>query len=128
MKILMALLMATVMWGSSEIKWYDDFELAKVEAKKVHKPIIVMFTTSWCGVCNMMKKDVFTDKNIIKKQSGNYVSVMLDKEFDDIPKRFKVFGTPTFYFLDEEAKELDIKVGGSNVFGWNRSLDKFRDK
>jgi len=126
MKILLILLMTISMWASSEIKWYDDYEAAKIEAKKTDKPIIVMFTTSWCGVCNMMKKDVFTDNGIIKKQSENFISVMFDKEFDDVPEGFDIFGTPTFYFLDSNAKELDMKVGGSNLFGWNKTLDKFR--
>ena len=124
-KIILMLILGTLLWANDSIGWMDDFDAAKIEAKKVHKPIIVMFTTSWCHVCNMMKKEVFTDEGIIKKQRAHFVSVMLDKEFDDIPKGFEVFGTPTFYFLDENAKIVDMKVGGSNVMGWNRTLDKY---
>ena len=124
MKLLWILLLSSSLFASSAIQWYDDFDEASMEAKKTHKPIIVMFTTSWCGVCNMMKEKVFTDQEIIKKQSENFISLMYDKEFDDFPKRFDVFGTPTFYFLDSNAKELDIKIGGSNLMGWNKELDK----
>ena len=124
MKILVALIMMTSLLLASNINWYSNYNEARSIAKTEHKPIIVMITASWCGVCNMMKNSVFTDSKIIKKQNAKFISVMLDKDKNVVPKEFKVYGTPTFYFLDYKGELVEMYMGGSNMFGWNEKLDK----
>jgi len=125
MKKILLLLALSFSLFAQTIHWYDDFDEAKAAAKKSGKPMIVMITTSWCKVCNMMKHDVYTDKKIAAIQSQQFINVMYDKEFDDVPKQFPSFATPTFYFLNSSGEIKDKKIGGSNIEGWLRVLKKY---
>jgi thioredoxin-related protein len=81
-----------------------------------------MFSQSFCHVCNMMKKDVFTDESVAEYLNTHFTSLELDIEDDDT-LGYKTFGTPTFYFLDASTKEiLEIKIGGSTVKGMLKKL------
>ncbi len=83
---------------------------------------MVMFTLTECNVCKQMKKNVYTDQNVMAYVEKNFVPVELNLDIDD-KEGFNVFGTPTFYFLDANAKQVgDVKVGGSTVDGFMKKL------
>jgi thioredoxin-related protein len=123
MKLLLSLLVSLSFALASDITWFDHIEEAKTLAEKEHKPLILMLSSPSCGICNMMKEKVFTDKDIIKRQSRDFISVRLEVDFDDIPAEFEVLGTPTFYTFNAKGKFLLRKIGGSTVMGWNKFLD-----
>jgi len=123
MKTLLTLLLSTYFLSAADIHWQNSYQAGLTLAKAENKPIIVMLSASYCKVCKKMKKTVFTDEKIINRQNKHYISIMLDIKKDTLPSHLKSLGTPTFYYLSPEGKVLDTKVGGSNVFGWNKYLN-----
>ena len=106
----------------ADLNWAEDYDSALSQAQKEHKKVIVMFTISGCHVCKMMRDDVYSDAEVIAYVEKYFVPVDLNLDFDD-KEGYEVFGTPTFYFLDFNAKQIgDVKIGGSNKMGFMRKL------
>ena len=88
-----------------------DYNAAIKEAKKIHKPIFLMFSTKTCPECNYMKQVVFKDKRVSDYIHKNFLPVMLDIKTDKIPKDLKFIGIPTFFVISENGKNLGKLVG-----------------
>lgn len=96
----------------SELNWLEDFEQAKVIAKKQNKPILIFFTGSdWCGLCKMLEKDFFsTDK--FKKTATN--SLVLYKA--DFPQRRTDIVTAAQKLVNNALDKKYSKTRGTRVF------------
>ncbi len=106
----------------AELNWAEDYETGLAQAKKENKKVILMFTLSTCQVCKNMKKEVYTQKEVQNYVAKYFVPIELNLDFDD-KEGFQVFGTPTFYFLDSNGKQIgDVKMGGSTVDGFMKRL------
>lgn len=108
----------------ADLNWAEDYETGLAQAKKENKKIILMFTLSACQVCKQMKEDVYTQKKVFDYVDKYFVPIELNLDIDD-KEGYEVFGTPTFYFLDSNAKQIgDVKVGGSTLDGFMKKLKK----
>lgn len=81
----------------------ESLELAKTE----NKLLVLLFHTSWCPHCGVMKRDVFTDKTVADFYSKNFVCMSVDAETEygkelitKFQNKFSVKSFPTFVFLD----------------------------
>ena len=96
--------------------WTDDYDSALGKAAKEKKFVLLEFTGSdWCAPCMMMRKNVFTKEEFVKKASENFVLVELDfpkkdKELAEknkpLAEKYKITGYPTVVLLDEAGKEV----------------------
>ena len=110
----------------ADLNWADDYESALSQAKEEKKIVMLMFTLTECHVCKVMKKSVYTDPEVMAYVKKYFVPVELNLDIDD-KEGFAVFGTPTFYFLDANAKQIgDVKVGGSTVDGFMKKLKQIQ--
>lgn len=110
----------------ADLNWADDYETGLAQAKKEHKKVIVMFTLTACHVCKMMKENVYTQKEVQAYVEKYFVPIELNLDIDD-KEGYEVYGTPTFYFLDANAKQIgDVKVGGSTVDGFMKKLKEIQ--
>jgi uncharacterized protein YyaL (SSP411 family) len=66
-----------------EVNWYS-WNDAYPSAKKDNKLILVDVYTSWCGWCKKMDRDVFSDPDVQKLLSDNFVNVKLNPERTDV--------------------------------------------
>ena len=122
MKKLFLLLLFVSTTLFADLNWAEDYETGLAQAKKENKKIILMFTLSSCQVCKQMKKDVYTQKEVQDYVAKYFVPIELNLDFDE-KEGYEVFGTPTFYFLDSNAKQIgDIKMGGSTADGFMKRL------
>jgi protein-disulfide reductase (glutathione) len=64
-------------WNDANIKWmsYDE---GLALAKKDHKPICLIFFTTWCPHCKNYSS-VFSDPQVVKK-AQSFVMIRLDKD------------------------------------------------
>lgn len=134
--LLLALLMASMLMAKDEAKkdtpnqkentidttkitWlpYDEgIAIAKQNGKK----ILVNFTTSWCGYCKKMNREVFSSPDAIKLINENFVPIKVDGDSKNelnidgykITERnltkaeYKVTGYPTYWLLTSETERL----------------------
>ena len=110
----------------ADLNWVDDYESALTQAKEEKKIVMIMFTLTECHVCKVMKKSVYTDPEVMAYVEKYFIPVELNLDIDD-KEGFAVFGTPTFYFLTSEGKQIgDMKVGGSTLEGFKKKLKEVR--
>ena len=92
--------------------WLTDWDKAVAEAKKSEKNILAVFSTSWCGPCQQMIKEVYPKPEVKSLLEKDWVSVYIDG--DKYPKRLEEDGVtafPTFIIFSSDAEEEDRFVG-----------------
>jgi thioredoxin-related protein len=94
-------------------------------AKQQNKPIFLYMGRLGCGWCDKTNKETFSNENLRKLYTENYVLVYADTESGkrlklpsgeritemDLASRFKIFATPVFIYLDADGKEI-MKIPG----------------
>lgn len=106
-------------------KFQKSYRGALAEAKKTGKPIIVVFSASWCGPCQQMKKNVYPSAEVTPWHD-KFVWVYLDtdeKENAKVAKEFMVGGIPHIEFLDKDGKSLGNQVGSSPADAFAKALE-----
>jgi len=104
---------AMVVSSTAQIKFADYNSSARKKAKSEDKLILIEFTASWCGPCKMMKRDVFSDKEVGDFYNKNFVctQVDVDNDSDGVSSEYGISGIPAFVFVDSEG-ELVYKFSG----------------
>ena len=83
-----------------------DFKTGMQLQKKLNKPTMIHFTTTWCGWCRKLEKEVYTVPEVIE-MSRNFVCIQVDG--DKLPEacaHYKVRGYPTIVFTDAKRNEV----------------------
>lgn len=104
-------------FASSLEGWSADLEKGLAQAKKEKKMLLVEFTGSdWCPPCMMMRKNVFSKQDFVKKASEKYVLVELDFPKGDkaladknqpLAEKYKIEGFPTVILMHPDGKEFE---------------------
>lgn len=109
--------------------WSTDYEAAKKEAAGAKKSLLIDFTGSdWCGGCIRLKEEVFKhdtfkdgvkDKLVLLEldypQDKSGQSEALQKQNEELLKKYVVEGFPTILLADEEGRPFaatGYKPGG----------------
>ena len=121
MKKLIILLAAAIMlpafasdFPSGSPKFGTNYETALATAKKEGKPIILVFSATWCPPCQSMKKAVYPSAEV-KPLHDKFVWAYLDVDDTENAKaatKYGVEGIPHVQFLSSEGKNIDKVVGG----------------
>ncbi len=85
--------------------WLTNFEQAKEESLKSHKPILLQFEMDGCGGCKKLYAETYTVPKVEEEMNEWFVLLKLDliKE-REIRKQLAAYWTPSFYFLDHAGK------------------------
>lgn len=103
------------------VKYDEGLEMAK----ETGKHIMVNFTTAWCGYCKKMKKETFSNPDVIKFLNENFICASVDgdskNELDisgykitesNLAKaEYRVTGYPTFWFLKSNGERIGPAPG-----------------
>ena len=115
MKKIVLLCLIVIQLFSEEAFWYDSYTEAIEASQEEHKPMLVFVSQFGCKACAYMEDEVLFKEDIATYLDTNYIAVHIDMREKTTPKRFKTGMTPTFFFLDEDEKELlDMIVGATD--------------
>jgi len=118
------LILATSLFAGIEL--VSNLDEAKKLAKKENKIIMMEITQPGCPACEYMEFVVFEDPLIEKEIGEHFISVEYDKQ--KVPDGFRVFGTPTIYFLNADgAKFTSAQIGAANVKKFMKKLKSVQD-
>jgi len=127
--VLAALAASSLALASDFPKGSPDFEdsmrSALNDAKKNGKPIIAVFSASWCGPCQAMKKEVYPS-DAVKAYHDKFNWAYLDTDDNRNQKaagEYGVSGIPHIQFLDAAGKPLDKQVGSSSPDAFAKKLE-----
>lgn len=96
-------------WNDANIRWMS-YEDGLAAAKKNHRPICLIFYTTWCPHCTNYSK-VFSNPEVVKK-SKSFVMIRLDKDKNrELSVKYSPDGEyiPRTYFLSSDG-QLDASL------------------
>ncbi len=126
----------------NESIWYEDWDAGMANAEKEKKPVLVDFSTEWCGACKAMDKNVFTDSLIQKRLKEDWVSIKINPghsnktctfkgntmNYAQLAKYFRVVGVPAFIFIDKSGELVQSVVGYKDKEEFGLILDYMKDE
>ena len=129
MKKLILLLILGVSLFANELNWLDDFEDAKYLAKKENKLVMMFISSPTCHVCNYMKENIFTVKEIKDYLNKNMVLLTVELGMDEPPEGFTYIGTPTTYFVRGDSSVVGKPIiGGTKPDYYIKKLQPYVDQ
>jgi len=91
--------------------WGTDYAAALKQGKAERKPILVVFSTTWCTYCRNMKEDVWPRAEV-KTAVQPFVVVEVDGERQpEVAAKYQVTGYPTLVALDAEGRLIGAIEG-----------------
>jgi len=103
---------------------YEGFEKALQKAKNEDKIIMLKVMTKDCYYCRKMEREVMVEKEVIELVEKDFIPVAIDISTTELPLGLKTELTPSFIFIDKNAKVL-LNIPGA----WNKMdfLDILRE-
>jgi thioredoxin 1 len=93
---------------AERVPWRSDLAKALAEGRAANKPVLLYFTAEWCGPCQYMRRNVFTDDGVARAMEA-YVPVRVDHDArQDLIFQYQVEGMPWFGVLDQEGRPVRI--------------------
>jgi len=100
-------------------------------AKNLNKYIIVEATSKDCYYCKKMKKEVLSKEDVQGIMGKDYIYIEANVDKTKLPFNLeKIFLkiTPTFFFLDENAKVIKMYPGSWNKKDYLNMLEEHKKK
>jgi len=109
---------------SDELHWFHRYDEAIDASAKYDKPVMLYITMRGCHACEMMKKSVFTEKEIQMYLQDNFILLQVDIKNRRIPEKFRAFVTPTFEFINSNEESIvDTVRGGKKAWKFLEILE-----
>jgi thioredoxin-related protein len=94
------------------VPWNINFARSSAEAVQGNKPILLEFWASWCEVCKVTDKEVFSDRQIARIIREKFVPVKVNFDANiAMDKLYGIKNLPTVVFTDSYGSELLRTLG-----------------
>jgi len=93
------------------VKRYSYKEAVEL-AKKEHKIIMIEGYLPYCRFCIRMDREVMVEEAVKKILNKDFLLVKVNLAIEKLPLGMKRLGTPSFYFIKSNAKEIIDMIEG----------------
>lgn len=91
----------------NKMNWLTNFEVAKEEALKSRKVILLQFEMENCGGCKKLYESTYPDPKVEKEINDWFIPLKLDIIKDrEVRKSFGAYWTPAIYFVDSNGNSF----------------------
>lgn len=98
--------------AGESIQWRNDFRMAALEAKDASKPLLLEFSTDWCGYCKKMKRETFSNRKVIDQVQQCFVPVTIDGDIHKaLAEQMGVRSYPTTVIVSPQMR-IVAKIAG----------------
>jgi thioredoxin-related protein len=81
-------------------------------AKKVNRPIMIIFLSERCRYCKLMEKNTFNDLEVVKALNGKFVSIKVDvKRNGTLARMYGATYLPTIWFITPQEEGIGRLIG-----------------
>lgn len=95
----------------AKIEWLSYREAIN-KGRNEQKPVLIHFTADWCKWCKKMKRETYTDPDVMRYMSENMSVTMIDtEEVPSLARKYNVNSLPTLWFLDADGSPLTAVPG-----------------
>ena len=108
---------------SAQLHWTNEYNKALEDAQREHKPIYLLIVSDTCKWCRKFENLIMQNKQIKVRVNKEFVTVLLSRDTDVIPKGLKTSPVPRHYFLDERGDILYSSLGYRKAGTFNSFMD-----
>jgi thioredoxin-like negative regulator of GroEL len=95
-----------------KIKWHNNLKSAYKVARSQDKPLLILFSATWCTYCHKLIRESLGDKKMVAFVEQQFVPLLLDFDKDkEIAKVLEVESLPCTIVLSPQA-DLLLQVNG----------------
>ena len=109
MKYIVTSLILSSWLVASSLQWSNNYHMARQQAKKENKNVILFVASKVNPSCEYMEIDMFNNEEVSKYINKDYIPVKLYIEDDVFPKGLIFYSAPSIYFLTPKGKYFDKK-------------------
>ena len=113
---------------ASELNWTHDYEQALKTAKKEHKLVYLLITSTTCKWCKKFEATTLQDPEIKKRLYSEFIPVNLVRDIEKVPKQFATAPIPRHYFLNAKGDILYSSLGHRGVTCFDAFMDNAQQK
>ena len=93
-------------------RWLTDYAQAKAESRRLNMPLLVHFTATWCGPCQVMERETLNSPAVLAVFGRDVIGVKLDFDRDrGLAEAFWVKSIPTDVVVAPDGKILGRHSG-----------------
>lgn len=111
-----------------KLKWSQDYPTALKQAEKEKKPLLIDFTTDWCGWSKKMDREVISEADV-QKTLNKYILVRVNPERSDdnnkVAERFGVSGFPHFVIANYKGEDIGQLEGYAEKKEFLEFIEKY---
>jgi thioredoxin-like negative regulator of GroEL len=122
---------ATGLWAYSppKIRWHKDLKTAHRVAVREDKPLLILFSASWCTYCHKLQRETLGEKPMVAYVEEHFVPVLLDFDKDTrIAQVLEVESLPCTVVLSPQVDLLVRQVGYSKAPAFRETLQSALDR
>ena len=98
------------------VSWQSDLQQALRLAERTGRPVLARVTAPWCGHCERMKRDTFTDHRIIRDITSGFIPVSIDAEEQaELVERLGISTLPTMLVISPDRRVIGRTSGYQSV-------------
>ena len=107
--------------------WFTDFNAAQEQSRKLNRPMIVHFHTTWCGPCKRMERDVLNSPEVRQLLQSQVIGVKVDADQNPALRvRYNVGSFPTDIVLHPDGRKLHEVNGAQPKVQYVATVAQFK--
>ncbi len=89
-----------------------NYDKALAKAKQEHKPLFMVVVTDGCPFCEKLMDNILTKDYVREYISKKYVTLIMNKENHNVPKKYIRPFEPVTYIIDPQTEQIIDEIDG----------------